>query len=446
MFPILESNLSPKKVKKMSNKLIKVPDTENLYYKNVKINYDGKYGPREKTVKRYTLRFLNEDGKRKQEEIGDDLTIKEALKIQKNKTKFIESIKSRTKRTRRTRQKQPIISIPQQEKKFSVQTIDDLAQYYFNNNQDKKTINREKRTYEIYIKDVFGTQDAKNIKVSDVKLFYANLKVKLAIKTAGNIILMLKKYYNYAIKHHYYTGVNLVSEIEITHPDNTRTKYLTKEQIKELENDKRVLENEDIYIFVLLSTRTGSRAGSIMKATKFDVDLEKHTIKLHNFKKKVEDTKEYTAFFDDVTKKALEKRFETCETHEKIIKSTYASLRKKLQRILDDLFNYADRDNEEELDSKGRVKSYKQLLYSKKGLRSDDIVSEEDLEVRAKRRKNRIVIHSIRHSFAYNFLKQEKSSIFKLKNLLNHSDIKMTLRYAHDDEDENKEIIKNMYK
>jgi len=37
------------------------------------------------------------------------------------------------------------------------------------------------------------------------------------------------------------------------------------------------------------------------------------------------------------------------------------------------------------------------------------------------------------------------ASIYKLKELLNHSDIKMTLRYAHDDVEENKNIIMNMY-
>ena len=55
------------------------------------------------------------------------------------------------------------------------------------------------------------------------------------------------------------------------------------------------------------------------------------------------------------------------------------------------------------------------------------------------------MIHSLRHSFAYNFLKQDGSSIFKLKNMLNHSDIKSTLRYAHDDKEQNKNILMNMY-
>ena len=430
----------------MANKLIKVPDTENIYYKLVDIEYEGRYGKRKKTVKRYTLRYLNEDGKRKQEEIGDNLSLKQVLKIQSDKKKFIDAIKLKTKRTRRTRKKLPSIQIPKENKKtFSIITLNDLMEFYIENNQDKKTIDKDKRTYEIHVKDIFGTQDAKNIKIADIKYFYINLKKKLALKTAGSIILDLKKYYNYAIKKKFFDGENIMNEIEISHPDNIRTAFLNKKQIQELENDTRVIQNEDLKIFVLLSTRTGARAGSIMKATKYDVDLEKYTIKLHNFKKKVEDKKEYIAFFDKRTKEALIERFEKCEKHEKIIKSTYASLRKKLQRILDDLFNYEDRNNLEELDTKGRVLNRKQLLYSKKGLRSDNDISEEDLEIKAKRRKSRIVIHSIRHSFGFNFLKQDKSSIYKLKELLNHSDIKMTLRYAHDDVEENKNIIMNMY-
>jgi site-specific recombinase XerD len=428
----------------MANNLIKVPNTINLYYKEMQEDYQGNYGSRVKNFKRYTLRFLDERGKRRQEEIGDDLKKDQLKKIQDDKIIAIERLRAKLNKPKKSRKRLPSIILPKTPD-FAITIFDDLANFYFIKNPDKKTIDRDKREYEIYIKDLFGNQDASTLAVEDVKVFYLDLKKRLSLKKAGDIILSMKKFYNYAIKNKKYKRENPLDEIKITNPDNTRTNYLNKDQIHKLISHPKISDNLDLLIFVLIATRTGARAGSIMKIVRDDISLENHSVLLHNYKKNAEEKKEYTSFFDNQTKDALSKRFESCEKYEKIIQSSYASLRKKVQRILDELFNYSDRDNNVELDKKGCVIDSKKVLYSKKDLISDVNLSEEEIIIRAKRRKNRIVIHSLRHSFAYNFLKQPNASVFKLKELLNHSDIKMTLRYSHDEEEESKAILKDMY-
>lgn len=51
-------------------------------------------------------------------------------------------------------------------------------------------------------------------------------------------------------------------------------------------------------------------------------------------------------------------------------------------------------------------------------------------ELDSKDRKNRVVIHTVRHTFA-SHLAIKGTPIHIIQKLLNHKDIKMTMRYAH---------------
>jgi integrase len=50
-------------------------------------------------------------------------------------------------------------------------------------------------------------------------------------------------------------------------------------------------------------------------------------------------------------------------------------------------------------------------------------------ELDTKDTKNRLVIHSLRHTFA-SHLAINETPIFTIQKLMNHKDIKMTMRYA----------------
>ena len=59
--------------------------------------------------------------------------------------------------------------------------------------------------------------------------------------------------------------------------------------------------------------------------------------------------------------------------------------------------------------------------------------------------KNRVVIHTLRHTFASQ-LAINGTPIFTIQKLMNHSDINMTLRYAKLSPDSGRDFVNNLYK
>ena len=58
-------------------------------------------------------------------------------------------------------------------------------------------------------------------------------------------------------------------------------------------------------------------------------------------------------------------------------------------------------------------------------------------------RKNKIVFHSLRHTFA-SHLAINGTPIFTIQKLMNHKDIKMTLRYAKLSPDSGRDAVSNL--
>ncbi|WP_415408347.1 tyrosine-type recombinase/integrase [Sulfurovum sp. CS9] len=60
-------------------------------------------------------------------------------------------------------------------------------------------------------------------------------------------------------------------------------------------------------------------------------------------------------------------------------------------------------------------------------------------------RKNRVVIHTLRHTFT-SHLAINGTPIFTIQKLMNHKDIKMTMRYAKLAPDSGMKMVKGLYK
>lgn len=58
-------------------------------------------------------------------------------------------------------------------------------------------------------------------------------------------------------------------------------------------------------------------------------------------------------------------------------------------------------------------------------------------------RKNRVIFHTLRHTFA-SHLAINGTPIFTIQKLMNHKDIKMTLRYAKLSPDSGREAIEKL--
>lgn len=186
---------------------------------------------------------------------------------------------------------------------------------------------------------------------------------------------------------------------EKTDRTRKRERYLTKEEISlfiEHLEDK----HEDLKLFVALSLSTGGRLNTITSIKK--KDIKGRTVSLINHKT---GGKRYTGFLNDQSLELLSKRLPTLALDDSIFILETGQIQKRVQYILTKLFN--------------------------QGLDSRDTV-------------NRAVVHTLRHTFG-SHLAINGTPLVKIKNLMNHSKIETTMRYAHLAPDAGLDDVANLY-
>ena len=166
---------------------------------------------------------------------------------------------------------------------------------------------------------------------------------------------------------------------------------MSSEDIKKLY--EKIKDNPMLNLFTRLALTTGSRLDGILNLQKKDIDLQNNSITLYDLKNK----ETYKGFLSSDVKNILIDLFPKLTANSFIVsldnKKIQLSKRQvqcRLKPILDDLFN-------------------------------------KELEIND--RKHRVVIHSLRHTFA-SHLAINGTPIFTVQKLMNHKDIKMTMRYA----------------
>ena len=291
----------------------------------------------------------------------------------------------------------PVIA---QRKKRIIISIENIANQYFN---DKPTINKIiKSYYKNHILSFFKDYDFENISREDISKFTNNLKLKnvsrtnkpLASKTMNDILNILKAITKYGLKNDLLKN-DFTKYINLFDVDNTRERFLSKEEIQILYDKTR--EDEIIYLFFKLALTTGGRLATLQNISKKDIDFAHTLVALKDFK----NNSTYKPFLTDEVKHLLELRTENLSLNDKIFTS---NPEKRLRAILDTLFN--------------------------QGIDKYD-------------RKNKVVIHTLRHTFA-SHLAIIGTPIFTIQKLMNHKDIKMTLRYAKLSPDSGREAILNL--
>ncbi|WP_066355272.1 tyrosine-type recombinase/integrase [Aliarcobacter skirrowii] len=291
----------------------------------------------------------------------------------------------------------PVIA---QRKKRVILSIENIAEQYFN---DKPTINKViKSYYKNHILPFFKDYDFENISREDITKFTSTLKSKkvirtnkpLAVKTINDILNILKAITKYALNNDLLKN-DFTKYINLFDIDNVRERFLSKEEIHLLYDETR--EDETIYLFFKLALNTGARLATLQNICKKDIDLSNNLLTLKDFKNNTT----YKAFLTDDLNKLLESKTKNLGLNDKIFKTTQEL---KARTILNNLFNI--------------------------GINEDD-------------RKNRVVIHTLRHTFA-SHLAINGTPIYTIQKLMNHKDIKMTMRYAKLALDSGREAIINL--
>lgn len=287
-----------------------------------------------------------------------------------------------------------------------VNSFDMVASKFFEKKEleiQAKSLRELKSKYKNHIQPYLGNIDIDMIEKKDIEQIKrdkmeetaTDSKKILAPKTINMVLDVVTSIYNFAIQENIYKGTNLGSQVKnIKNINNERDKYLDEEEVKKLLNT--VKDNDTLYMFCVLSLTSGARVSSVVNIRKRDLNLKERTIKINDIKGG-EST--YYALIKENYYEYFKSVFNNSEigNNEFLVDITgedtdhrIKNIQRALKPILDELFNV--------------------------GLETDDT-------------KNRVVTHTLRHTFA-SLLAIHNTPIYTIKKLMNHKDIKDTLRYA----------------
>ncbi len=336
----------------------------------------------------FIIRYVDENGKERQKKIG---TYKEGIRedyCKKLRDEIITKIRLGE-------------DLPHVARKKELLYFDDMAEKYFEYKATRvKDVNKEKARYENHIKKHLGGKVANNITIEDVEKLQQQYQKTFAPSTVNHLIFLISTIFKYSIKKQFFKGLNPASSVDGVKVDNKRERYLTIEEVNKL-LDMSKQNSFEVWLFVKLSLTTGARVGTIMSIKAKDINIDNNSVTLNDHK----NTKTYTGFYDDELKEVLASRIQELKPNDSILNHHRITIEARLRAILDLLFNME--------------------------LESDD-------------RKNRVVIHTLRHTFA-SHLAIQGTDILTIKNLLNHKTIDMTMRYAHLSPNQGKKAVKSLY-
>jgi integrase len=219
------------------------------------------------------------------------------------------------------------------------------------------------------------------------ELKVTRLKNGLAPQTVTHILALVKRIYNFLIRWSLYDGSNPVSKVSFPKADNQRHRFLTKDEATSL---LAALKERDrqLWQMSLLSLSTGMRAGEIFHLCGEHVNLSQRTIRIVDPK----NGKNRTVFLPDAA-----------------LKMMYGCQLKPGRLVFPNSLGKAHRE----------VSHRFLKVVDKLGL-NDGLTDPRD----------RIVFHSLRHSFA-SWLVQNDQPLVVVAELLGHSSLQMAKRYAH---------------
>jgi len=288
-------------------------------------------------------------------------------------------------------------------------SFDEVAQKYFINLiNEERSANATKISMQSYNKHILTYIKDKGVNSISVELLNqikSDKIKKLAPKTVNNLLELISGILNYAIKHLELPVKNNLADgkVKKLKIDNQRQRYLNKEEVQILLEHTKI--NPKLYLATQFALSTGARLGTILTIQKKHIDKANRMVTLKDHK----NNSTYTSFLPECYFDNFD-FLDALKPNDYVISDTGSILNKStiqqpFKKIADRLFNI--------------------------GLSSDD-------------RKNRVVFHSLRHTYC-SLLAINNVPIFTIQKLVNHKDIKSTLRYAKLDRTKMFESVENAF-
>lgn len=218
----------------------------------------------------------------------------------------------------------------------------------------------------------------------------------LAPATVLQYMAVIRRAFNIAAQtnidgHPLFTGSNPIKGLKIPKPENARERFLTEEEADALLDAARV-KNTDLHDIIALSLNTGLRYGELIRLEWRDVDLVHGILTVRGSE----------------TSKPGGKGHLNAEA-EAVLRSRFKS------RVDSPLVFEPPRGGK----LRGNLEHQFADLVSKLGF--NDYVTD---------RRQKVVFHTLRHTFA-SWLALGGTDIYRIKTLMRHKTITMTMRYAH---------------
>lgn len=274
-----------------------------------------------------------------------------------------------------------------------------IAQKYFYTQEiTSPSIKNYKRMYQLRIaKTEFNNMPISQVaEESYIKEFqrYLLQDCNLSRGTVKNYTGIITSIFEYAIKNKYFFGKSPTKNCKLNNCHVVRERFLSIEEIKLL--FKEFSHDDILYLFITLAVTTGARCNAILNIKKIDIDVGNLFINIRDTK----NSTTYKVFIAEQILTLIKKQIANLKNQNAFLfsidgtKMCYRTMVRKLKKIFDTLFN--------------------------QGLDKSDSV-------------NRVVIHTLRHTFA-SHLAILGLSLDKVGVLLNHkkasSGSGVTGRYA----------------
>ena len=346
----------------------------------------------------YSIYYKDSNGKNRKEAIG-------------KKSEGITEVYANNKRIERLNQIR-LGEDPLAHKKKSKFQFKDVWELYVENKALSDAIRKDYRgRWAKHMKQDFS----ENVTLEKLRTFRSRLENANKPLSARSIDMMIGmlgsaiRYYNGDPSHtnKIHDAVSDLRAYDIDHVDKRtkkqrkikRDRFLTTNEVEILKEEISLMHPE-LNLFVELALSTGARLGAIHSLKAKDFSEDKVTL----IDEKDGDER-YVGYLNTKALATITPLLQNLKPNDPIFSLTKIALQKRLQRVLNKLFN--------------------------EGLSSDD-------------RVNRVVIHSLRHTFA-SHLVMKGTPLLIVQKLLNHAELETTSRYAHLAPDAGVDAVKELW-
>lgn len=257
------------------------------------------------------------------------------------------------------------------------------------NNKIPKTQANERISYDKYIKPILGELRIADILPADIERIKEKMTDK-APATINHTIDVIRQVFNAARNAGKFTGDNPASKVVRMKKDNRRIRFLSKEEASILLAELAKCKNINLHDMALLGMYCGLRAGEIFALQWIDINFNTRNITIRDPKGVI-------------------------NRHPNMNIAVFEMLKRRHNNQNVGQLIFAKRNGEQIQE----VSNQFQRIIDRLGF-NDDIADE----------RNKVVFHTLRHTFA-SWLAMAGVDIFTIKELMGHSDIKMTQRYMH---------------